>query len=327
MSTPDLNLLVTLNVLLTEGSVVGAARRLRLSSSAMSRTLTRLRDVPGVVRPYSDQAAATLLSERGQTALLLRDQGAVALRTITGGTAAALPPTIVLTLALQVVESLDANGTPSCHLRGTVDPERLRPWLSATHVGEFMTLSFNPLGVAPGRPADSGSWAGLGAIDVTVQFPGQVLSTTGDADGNAVHFRDADQLTRPYGLRADALDHPGPAWVVIGPVAGFVGGVLAAGLGVMLWRRRRRTGEEPESGQDDLIATDADDLIGPAAVDGSAVEPSDAWSAAGAARPAQPRTPAAPPPAVPSVIPGATPDPVPPRRRPDDSVWAPPGDP
>lgn len=228
---------------------------------------------------------------------------------------------------LEVVESLDANGTPSCHLRGTVDPERLRPWLSATHVGEFMTLSFNPLGVAPGRPADSGSWAGLGAIDVTVQFPGQVLSTTGDADGNAVHFRDADQLTRPYGLRADALDHPGPAWVVIGPVAGFVGGVLAAGLGVMLWRRRRRTGEEPESGQDDLIATDADDLIGPAAVDGSPVEPSDAWSAAGAARPAQPRTPAAPPPAVPSVIPGATPDPVPPRRRPDDSVWAPPGDP
>ena len=75
------------------------------------------------------------------------------------------------------------------------------------------------------------------------------------------------------------------------------------------------------------LGADADDLIGPAAVDGSAVEPSDAWSAAGAARPAQPRTPAAPPPAVPSVIPGATPDPVPPRRRPDDSVWAPPGDP
>lgn len=37
MSTPDFNLLVTLDVLLQEGSVAGAARRLRLSPSAMSR--------------------------------------------------------------------------------------------------------------------------------------------------------------------------------------------------------------------------------------------------------------------------------------------------
>jgi DNA-binding transcriptional LysR family regulator len=44
---PDLNLLVTLDVLLTEGSVAGAARRLRLSPSAMSRALARLREVTG----------------------------------------------------------------------------------------------------------------------------------------------------------------------------------------------------------------------------------------------------------------------------------------
>src|SRR5512138_207882 len=43
----DLNLLVTLNVLLAEGSVAGAARRLRLSPSAMSRALTRLRETTG----------------------------------------------------------------------------------------------------------------------------------------------------------------------------------------------------------------------------------------------------------------------------------------
>lgn len=43
----DLNLLVTLDVLLSEGSVAGAARRLRLSPSAMSRALTRLREVTG----------------------------------------------------------------------------------------------------------------------------------------------------------------------------------------------------------------------------------------------------------------------------------------
>jgi DNA-binding transcriptional LysR family regulator len=47
MSMPDLNLLVTLDVLLAEGSVARAARRLRLSPSAMSRALARLREVTG----------------------------------------------------------------------------------------------------------------------------------------------------------------------------------------------------------------------------------------------------------------------------------------
>ena len=44
---PNLNLLVTLDVLLTEGSVVRAARRLQLSASAMSRALATLREVTG----------------------------------------------------------------------------------------------------------------------------------------------------------------------------------------------------------------------------------------------------------------------------------------
>ncbi len=47
MPTPDLNLLVTLDVLLAEGSVARAARRLRLSPSAMSRSLARLRRTTG----------------------------------------------------------------------------------------------------------------------------------------------------------------------------------------------------------------------------------------------------------------------------------------
>lgn len=47
MPTPDLNLLFTLDVLLQEGSVAGAARRLRLSASAMSRALARLRETTG----------------------------------------------------------------------------------------------------------------------------------------------------------------------------------------------------------------------------------------------------------------------------------------
>ncbi|GLK71534.1 LysR family transcriptional regulator [Ancylobacter dichloromethanicus] len=47
MDTTDLNLLPALDALLTEGSVTGAARRLGLSSSAMSRTLARLRFATG----------------------------------------------------------------------------------------------------------------------------------------------------------------------------------------------------------------------------------------------------------------------------------------
>ncbi len=47
MAHPDLNLLVTLDVLLAEGSVARAARRLRLSPSAMSRSLARLRATTG----------------------------------------------------------------------------------------------------------------------------------------------------------------------------------------------------------------------------------------------------------------------------------------
>ncbi|CCJ73546.1 Transcriptional regulator, LysR family [Cronobacter condimenti 1330] len=65
MNDPDLNLLFALDVLLTEQSVAAAARRLGLSASAMSRTLSRLRDATGdpllvragrqmVLTPYAD---------------------------------------------------------------------------------------------------------------------------------------------------------------------------------------------------------------------------------------------------------------------------------
>jgi DNA-binding transcriptional LysR family regulator len=47
MSIPDLNLLITLDVLLAEGNVTRAALRLRLSPSAMSRSLARLRETTG----------------------------------------------------------------------------------------------------------------------------------------------------------------------------------------------------------------------------------------------------------------------------------------
>ncbi len=65
MSDPDFNLLVALDVLLAEASVAGAARRLNLSTSAMSRTLSRLREVTGdPIFAWTDRR-----DKNGQTAL------------------------------------------------------------------------------------------------------------------------------------------------------------------------------------------------------------------------------------------------------------------
>ena len=47
MQPPDLNLLFALDVLIEEGSVVAAARRMNLSAPAMSRTLSRIRETMG----------------------------------------------------------------------------------------------------------------------------------------------------------------------------------------------------------------------------------------------------------------------------------------
>lgn len=81
MQSVDLNLLVALNVLLSERSVTKAARRLGLSPSAMSRTLARLRLATGdpllvqagrilVPTPYAEALA-------GQVHALARDAQAV----------------------------------------------------------------------------------------------------------------------------------------------------------------------------------------------------------------------------------------------------------
>lgn len=75
MTDPDLNLLIALDALLSLGSVAGAARRLELSASAMSRTLSRLRAVTGdpllvragrnmVLTPYAEE-----IRERAQNAV------------------------------------------------------------------------------------------------------------------------------------------------------------------------------------------------------------------------------------------------------------------
>ncbi len=81
MSTPDLNLLITLDAVLAEGSVVRAAKRLHLSPSAMSRALARLRETTG--DPLLVRAGRALvptpraLELRGLVSQLVHDAKAV----------------------------------------------------------------------------------------------------------------------------------------------------------------------------------------------------------------------------------------------------------
>ena len=81
MATPDLNLLIALDVLLAEGSVARAARRLRLSPSAMSRTLARLRETTGdplLVRAGRGLVATPRATElRDRVGQLVQDAHAV----------------------------------------------------------------------------------------------------------------------------------------------------------------------------------------------------------------------------------------------------------
>ena len=81
MKRPDLNLLITLDILLAEGSVARASRRLGLSSSAMSRALARLRKSTG--DPLLVRAGRTLvptpraLEMRERVSQLVQDGEAV----------------------------------------------------------------------------------------------------------------------------------------------------------------------------------------------------------------------------------------------------------
>ena len=108
MSTPDLNLLITLDVLLAEGSVVRAAQRLRLSPSAMSRALARLREATG--DPLLVRAGRGLvptpraLALRERVGQLVHD-GTAALRPVAGLDLGRLVRTFTLRTSDGFVES------------------------------------------------------------------------------------------------------------------------------------------------------------------------------------------------------------------------------
>lgn len=134
MSPPDLNLLVTLDVLLSEGSVARAARRLRLSPSAMSRALARLREATG--DPLLVRAGRGLvptpraLELRGQVGAIV-DQARAALRPATALDLSRLDRIFTLRASEGFVETFGATlvtraaaAAPGVRLRFMAKPER-----------------------------------------------------------------------------------------------------------------------------------------------------------------------------------------------------------
>ncbi|TFI59748.1 LysR family transcriptional regulator [Sphingomonas parva] len=108
MSVPDLNLLHTLDVLLSEGSVVSAARKLRLSPSAMSRALARLRIVTGdelLVRAGRGLVPTPRASEMREKVRLLVEDAQALLRPSSGLNLSALARAFTLRTSDGIIET------------------------------------------------------------------------------------------------------------------------------------------------------------------------------------------------------------------------------
>ena len=227
-------------------------------------------------------------------------------------------PEFVRDISLTAEVRTDDQGEALCAVRGVVHPERLRQFLNVTHAGEFLAVSVNPLGVAPGGEQSAEvSRSSIGGLDVTVRFPGQVLTTTGEADGNSARFRDPKQLVRPYGLAAEALNHAGPSWSVVGPLAGCLVGVAGTLLWLTARRRRHSLADSPADAlPDQTEGADPEEISESVAAAPDALADSRPDGPGGAQRePARVERP------------DDRAGPLSARRRPDDSVWAPPVDP
>ncbi|MBV8047176.1 MAG: LysR family transcriptional regulator [Paludibacterium sp.] len=125
MTTPDFNLLLTLHVLLSEGSVARAARRLGLSASAMSRSLARLRAVTG--DPLLVRAGRGLVPT--PRALALRDQAARLVEDVEAVLRPALAPDLALlarTFTLRTSEGFVENFGPALIARVAADAPNAR---------------------------------------------------------------------------------------------------------------------------------------------------------------------------------------------------------
>lgn len=146
----------------------------------------------------------------------------------------------------------------TCHFTGYVDAEQLRKTnIALSEVGEHLVLGFDPWGAD--NVAEEAKLSGLPAFDVTVNFPGPVLRSSGTASGNQARFL-RDDLLEPLGLIAVGQAHGGPPWWLLALGLGVLGGAGAGGLaGWLLASRRGRPSEEPEATHDDDFPDDPDE--------------------------------------------------------------------
>lgn len=125
-----------------------------------------------------------------------------------------------------------------CLIQGTVPAEALRIWhINVTHTGEYLDVVADPVG--PGFPSSAinGAPAGVRDLAIVVEFPGQITESNGIIEGSTVRFTDVSELGRPGGLRAVALDHPGPPFGVVIPIVAFGLGLAAMAV---LWAATTR---------------------------------------------------------------------------------------
>ena len=125
MASPDFNLLLTLDAVLTEGSVAGAARRLHLSPSAMSRALARLRETTG--DPLLVRAGRGLVPT--PRALELRDRVAVLVQETEEVLRPATTPDlgrVVRTFTLRTSEGFVENFGPPLLRRAALEAPGIR---------------------------------------------------------------------------------------------------------------------------------------------------------------------------------------------------------
>ena len=131
---PDLNLLITLDVLLTEGSVARAATRLRLSPSAMSRQLARLREATGdpllvragrglVPTPHAEALRTQIGPLLGQATALLRPAKPLDLKTLTRSFTLRTSEGFVESFGPALLARLAADA-PGVHLHFKPKPDR-----------------------------------------------------------------------------------------------------------------------------------------------------------------------------------------------------------
>jgi len=140
MTEPDLNLLIALDALLAEVSVAGAARRLGLSASAMSRTLARLRTVtedPLLVRAGRHMVLTPYAEElRGRTQNAVFAARSVLRPSATELNLATLERTFIIRANEGFVEAFGASliaaaakAAPLVRLRFSPKPEKTSKYL------------------------------------------------------------------------------------------------------------------------------------------------------------------------------------------------------